>query len=100
MVFLELFGTAIFWTVHRRQFGRITRSTAVLTGLNILLLGEITRIPVATRMIGELQYVGGGLWLYLGLCALIGLTTASNWVYDRWRVARRLPAAQPEGKTA
>jgi hypothetical protein len=54
--FWSFFGTAIFWTVHRRLFGRVTRSTSVLSALNIFLLGQITLIPVATRRVGELQY--------------------------------------------
>jgi len=79
--FWSFFGTAIFWTVHRRLFGRVTRSTPVLTALNIFLLGQITLIPVATRMVGELQYIGGGLWLYLGVYGLIGVTSAASWLY-------------------
>ena len=58
-----------------------TRSTATLTGLNLLLLGEITLIPVATRLLTEPSYIGGALRLYLGLYVVIGVTNAVLWIY-------------------
>jgi len=79
--FWSFFATALFWATHRRMFERYTRSSAVLSAINLVLLGEITLVPVATRMLRELAYTGGALWLYLGLFALIGLTNAINYVY-------------------
>jgi uncharacterized membrane protein len=79
--FWSFFAAAIFWTTHRRLFMSCTRSTAMLTGLNLLLLGEITLIPVATRMLTDLSYIGGALSIYLGLYLVIGVTNAVLWIY-------------------
>ncbi len=85
--FWSFFATALFWVTHRRLFLVCTRSTPVLTGLNLFLLGEITLIPVLTRMLTELLYLGGVLDLYLGLYFLIGVTNAALFVYAT-RIAR------------
>jgi uncharacterized membrane protein len=82
--FWSFFGTAIFWTTHRRMFGRFARSTAIITGLNLFLLGQITLIPVATRMIGELAFIHDALFVYLALYALIGVTFAVMY-FHTWR---------------
>jgi uncharacterized membrane protein len=79
--FWSFFGTGIFWTTHRRLFGRYTRSTAVLTGINLVLLGQITLIPVATRLLGGVFLIPGALAVYLSLYGLIGATFAVMWVY-------------------
>ena len=82
--FWSFFGTAIFWATHRRLFGRFLKSDPLLTGLNLLLLGEVTLLPVATRVLGELSFGNGALWLYLSLYALIGATNMTLWLYG-WR---------------
>jgi uncharacterized membrane protein len=82
LFFWSFVGVGIFWTTHRRLFGRLTRSDAVVTGINLVLLGQITLVPVATRMLGELTRVPGVLWLYLCLFATIGLTTTALWLYS------------------
>jgi uncharacterized membrane protein len=82
--FWSFFGTAIFWSTHRRLFGRFTRSNAVITSLNLFVLGQITLIPVATRMLGDLAYIHDALFIYLALYALIGTTFAVMHFYI-WR---------------
>jgi uncharacterized membrane protein len=82
LYFWSFIGVGIFWTTHRRLFGRLIRSDAIVTGLNLLLLAQITLVPVATRILGELKSVPGVLWLYLCLFGLIGLTNASLWLYS------------------
>jgi len=79
--FWSFFATAIFWSTHRRLYLSCTRSTAIFTALNLLLLGEITLIPVANRMLTELKYVGDALGLYLGVYVLIGVTNMLLWLY-------------------
>lgn len=80
--FWSFFGTAIFWTTHRRIFSRIGRSTPALTVLTLFLLGQITLVPVATRALGELA-VPAGAPLLLGLYGLIGVTNAATLLYAR-----------------
>jgi len=82
LYFWSFIGVGIFWTTHRRLFGRLTRSDAVVTGINLVLLAQITLVPVATRMLVELKSVPGVLWLYLCLFGLIGLTNTALWLYS------------------
>jgi uncharacterized membrane protein len=92
--FWSFFGTAIFWTTRRRMFGRYTRSDALITGLNLLLLGQITLIPIATRLFGELFALEpAALRVYLGLYLAIGVTFALQGLYA-WR-ARIIAAPRP-----
>ncbi len=78
--FWSFFSTAMFWSTHRRMFSVYARSDAMITSINMVLLGEITLIPVVTR-ITDLTTVGGGLIVYLGLFGLIGVTNAASWLY-------------------
>jgi uncharacterized membrane protein len=81
LFFWSFFGVGIFWTTHRRLVGRLTRSDATVTGINLILLGQITLVPVATRMLSEMKFVPEVVWLYLGLFGLLGLTNTALWVY-------------------
>ena len=92
--FWSFFGTGIFWTTHRRTFGRFTRSDGVLTLINLVLLGQITLIPVATRLLTELSALQqAALLAYLSLYGALGVTFAVMWLYA-WR-ARIMSAPQP-----
>jgi uncharacterized membrane protein len=79
--FWSFFATGVFWASHRRLFGRYTRADAPITVINLLLLGQITLIPVATRLLTELGQTPSALWLYLSLYGLIGLTNAASFLY-------------------
>jgi uncharacterized membrane protein len=77
----SFFATAMFWLTNRRMFGAYQHADRFITGITLLLLGEITLIPVVTRMAPDLVRTGAGLYLYLGLFALIGVTNAASWLY-------------------
>ena len=79
--FWSFFSASMFWIVHRRLFGLYARADGPLTAINLILLGEITLIPVTTRILTALVLSPEALWLYLGLFALIGLTNTAGWVY-------------------
>ncbi len=79
--FWSFFSACMFWTVHRRLFGLYRRADGALTVINLVLLGEITLIPVTTRILTALTPLPGAIWLYLALFALIGLTNTAGWVY-------------------
>ena len=79
--FWSFFSASMFWTVHRRLFGLYRRADGPLTAINLVLLGEITLIPVTTRLLTSLALSQGAIWLYLALFALIGLTNTAGWVY-------------------
>jgi len=79
--FWSFFSASMFWTVHRRMFGLYRRADGPLTAINLVLLGEITLIPVTTRLLTALAVSPAALWLYLGLFGLIGLTNTAGWVY-------------------
>jgi uncharacterized membrane protein len=79
--FWSFFSCSMFWTVHRRLFGLYRRADGPLTVINLVLLGEITLIPVTTRILTSLDQSGESLILYLGLFGLIGLTNTAGWVY-------------------
>jgi uncharacterized membrane protein len=97
--FWSFFGTAIFWTTHRRLFARFTRSNAVVTSLNLVLLGQVTLIPVATRMIGELAFIHDALFAYLALYALIGTMFAIMHFYI-WHTGIMSPPRPGPAETA
>jgi uncharacterized membrane protein len=79
--FWSFFATASFWLTHRRLFGLYRRADGVISFLNLVLLGEIVLIPVATRVLTGMEYSAGSLELYLGLFLLIGITNALSWSY-------------------
>ena len=99
--FWSFFAAAVFWTTHRRQFGAYRRADAVVTVINLVLLGEIIVLPVATRLLTQMQYSTGGLVLYLSLFALIGCTNAASWLYAAFigRIVRP-PARGPVEKAS
>jgi uncharacterized membrane protein len=79
--FWSFFATAMFWLAHRRMFGVYRRADGFISVLNLILLGEIVLIPVATRVLSEMNASDDALRLYLGLFLLIGLTNATSWSY-------------------
>ncbi len=70
-----------FWMSHRRMFGRFRSADLPLTILNLLLLGTITLVPVATNLLYEGGPRGGGFIVYIALLTLIGLSNAMIWAY-------------------
>ncbi|MGV8930355.1 MAG: TMEM175 family protein [Brevundimonas sp.] len=70
-----------FWISHRRMFGRFHSADLPLTILNLLLLGLITLVPVATNLVYTGGPRGGGFTVYIGLLTLIGLSNALLWGY-------------------
>jgi uncharacterized membrane protein len=92
--FWSFFSAATFWMIHRRLFGLCRRADRTLTVLNLILLGEITLIPVVTRILTALFATLPATLLYLGIFALIGLTNTACWVHASGR-ARLL--AHPVG---
>jgi len=83
--FWSFFSAASFWMIHRRLFGLYRRADRTLTVLNLVLLGEITLIPVITRIITAMQLSLGGIALYLATFELIGLTNAACWLHATGR---------------
>ena len=70
-----------FWISHRRMFGRFRSADLPLTILNLLLLGWITLVPVATNLVYTGGPRGGGFIVYVGLLTMIGLSNALLWSY-------------------
>jgi uncharacterized membrane protein len=79
--FWSFVATAAFWLNHRRLFGTYRRADGPISIINLLFLGEVVLIPVATRVLTELSYSRASLTLYLGLFGLIGATNAASWIY-------------------
>jgi uncharacterized membrane protein len=79
--FWSFFAAASFWLAHRRMFGQYRRADSVISVLNLILLGEVVLIPVATRVLSDMNANDDALRLYLGLFLLIGLTNATSWSY-------------------
>ena len=79
--FWSFFACSMFWIVHRRLFGLYRRADGMLSVINLVLLGEVTLIPVTTRILTALNHSRESLTLYLGLFGLIGLTNTASWVY-------------------
>ena len=79
--FWSFLSTCMFWTIHRRMFARYSHSDGALTAINLILLGEITLIPVTTRILTERPISNESLELYIGLFAVIGLTNTASWIY-------------------
>lgn len=70
-----------FWISHRRMFGRFRSADVPLTILNLLLLGLVTLIPVATNLVYTGGPRGGGFTIYVALLTFIGLANALVWGY-------------------
>jgi uncharacterized membrane protein len=93
--FWSFFSAATFWMIHRRLFGLCRRADRTLTVLNLILLGEITLIPVVTRILTALFATLPATLLYLGIFALIGATNGACWLHATGRA--RLTSA-PVGR--
>lgn len=72
---------AAYWISHRRMFGRFRSADLPLTILNLLQLGLITLVPVATNLVYEGGPRSGGFVVYLALFTLLGLLNAFLWGY-------------------
>ncbi|MBI1408263.1 MAG: DUF1211 domain-containing protein [Caulobacter sp.] len=78
---LSFMVIAIYWASHRRTFQRFLRSDFGLTTFNLILLGLVTLLPFASRLIAEAGPRGEPFFIYLGLIAAIGVTNALMWGY-------------------
>ena len=87
----SFFAIGSFWLAHRRMFGQYQRADAFISVLNLVLLGEIVLIPVATRLLTEMAGSEPALRLYLGLFLLVGLTNAASWSYVAFLTALLRP---------
>jgi uncharacterized membrane protein len=97
LAFTMSFATiAIYWASHRRTFQRFRRSDAGLTAINFVLLGLITLLPFASRLIAEGGPRGEPFMIYLGFIAAIGLANALLWGWAAF-VAGVIDAHTPMG---
>ena len=63
------------------MFGRFRSADLTLTVLNLILLGTITLVPVATNLMYEGGPRSGGFLVYVVMLSLIGLSNALVWGY-------------------
>ncbi|MDQ0464783.1 putative membrane protein [Caulobacter ginsengisoli] len=77
----SFFLIAIYWASHRRTFQRFRRSDGVLTAINFVLLGLITLMPFANRVLAEARLQGDTFMMYMGLVTAVGVSNAALWGY-------------------
>lgn len=72
---------AVYWAMHRRTFQRFERSDWALTTFNLILLGLVTLLLFASRLIAEAGIKGEPFIIYTGLITAIGVCSALMWGY-------------------
>lgn len=71
----------VCWFSHRRVFARLMRADGGLDVFNLLVLGLIALLPLATELLWE-QRGGQALPIYVGHVALIGVAMGLVWGYS------------------
>ncbi len=77
----SFFLIAIYWASHRRTFERFRRSDGILTAINFVLLGLVTLMPFANRVLAEARLQGDTFMMYMGLVTGVGVSNAALWGY-------------------
>lgn len=70
----------IYWISHRRTYSRLRRADGALDVLNLVMLGLLALLPLATELLWESGSVAAAL-VYVGLVTAIGLAHAVAWGY-------------------
>jgi len=70
----------IYWISHRRTYSRLRRADGVLDVLNLMMLGLLALLPLATELLWESGSASAAL-VYVSLVAAIGLAHAVAWGY-------------------
>jgi len=70
----------IYWVSHRRTYSRLRRADGALDVLNLVMLGLLALLPLATELLWESGSVAAAL-VYVGLVTSIGLAHAVAWGY-------------------
>jgi len=78
--FLSFFIIGSYWAGHHRQFNLIKRYDRRLLWLNLMLLSFIGLVPFATSLISEHGNTAGTVF-YAAVMAIVGLLSASMWIY-------------------
>jgi uncharacterized membrane protein len=92
----------VYWTIHHRLFGYVTRLTAKLTALNLFFLFTIVLMPFSTGIFGEYSrpstlHLITPLAVYIFNVCLTGMANYFLWSYiskPANRVAEGLPDQQ------
>jgi uncharacterized membrane protein len=70
----------IYWISHRRTYSRLRRADGALDVLNLMMLGLLALLPLATELLWESGSAPAAL-VYVGLVTAIGLAHAVAWGY-------------------
>jgi uncharacterized membrane protein len=70
----------VCWFSHRRVFARLVRADGGLDVFNLVVLGLIALLPLATELLWESRG-GEAVLIYIGHVALIGLAMGLVWAY-------------------
>ena len=70
----------IYWISHRRTYSRLRKANGVLDILNLVMLGLLALLPLATELLWESGSAAAAL-VYVGLVTAIGLAHAVAWGY-------------------
>ena len=70
----------IYWISHRRTFSRLRKASGTLDVLNLLMLGLVALLPLATELLWEVG-AASAVMVYVGLVSAIGLAHAVAWAY-------------------
>jgi uncharacterized membrane protein len=71
----------VLWNAHRRAFLRMTRFTAGVFGLNLVLLAGVALMPFATQLLYSDGPAGEAFAIYLTLVSVIGLVQGLTYGY-------------------
>jgi uncharacterized membrane protein len=81
MAYAVSFGViGIYWISHRRTFSRLRKANGTLDVLNLLMLGLLALLPLATELLWEAG-AASAVVVYVGLVAAIGVAHAVAWAY-------------------
>ncbi|CAN7301235.1 TMEM175 family protein [Caulobacter sp. LjRoot300] len=70
----------IYWISHRRIYSRLRKADGALDVLNLVMLGLLALLPLATELLWE-SGSAPAVFVYVGLVTAIGLAHAMAWGY-------------------
>ena len=70
----------VYWISHRRTYSRLRRADGALDVLNLVMLGLLALLPLATELLWE-NGNAPSVFVYVGLVTAIGLAHAVAWGY-------------------
>ena len=73
---------AIYWLAHHRMFRFIARWDGGLLLLNLLFLFFVVQVPLLSALLGSYGYLSSATAVYAGGLCLMGLSSASLWIYS------------------